>query len=397
MSTELPRGIRRRGDSLVVAFALADGTIERRALGPVSVSYAKEQRAIFQRQVREGTYQKKKPRPKEAAHTIADLWEMYLKSYVLAGKKAAWRQEAAWAHLKPQFGSLPPSALTTVRLIGYQTERLAAGASAGTVNRELSALSACLFSAAKMTVENGKPLLERVVIFPSKLKESAPRQGFITDVEYSVLAANAKPLWLRALIACAYSFGFRRSELLNLRVSQVDFFGKWIELREGETKNGEARKARMTAEVFELLKACTAGKNDGDYVFTRETGERVCDPRDDWYELCVASGLGQWVPAKRKNGKEFLAYRGLNLHDFRRSAIRNMTRRGVSETVAMKISGHKTASVFRRYNITDERDLAEATRKIELGRQVSTATETGSIGTDTKTDTPAISDAYAHS
>ncbi|HEY2547041.1 MAG TPA: hypothetical protein VGI46_13330 [Candidatus Acidoferrum sp.] len=74
-------------------------------------------------------------------------------------------------------------------------------------------------------------------------------------------------------------------------------------------------------------------------------GQHVVDPREEWYSLCVSSGLGQWIPAKRKNGEEFKAYRGLGLHDFRRSAIRNMTFPGVSDVMAMKISRHKTASV----------------------------------------------------
>jgi hypothetical protein len=75
-------------------------------------------------------------------------------------------------------------------------------------------------------------------------------------------------------------------------------------------------------------------------------------------------------------------YVGITPHDFRRSAIRAMTRRGVSETIAMKISGHKTASVFRRYDITAESDLVEATRRIEAGKLGGTAPRT-----DTKTST----------
>ena len=102
---------------------------------------------------------------------------------------------------------------------------------------------------------------------------------------------------------------------------------------------------------------------------TGTSTSRVVDPRQEWYDLCVAANLGVYVPAKRKNGEEFKSYHGLNLHDFRRSAIRNMIRRGISEKVAMKISGHKTRSVFDRYNITDEKDLADAALKIEAGRK----------------------------
>ena len=208
---KLPRGVRRRpdSDSLYVSFALRDvrcsagehipececGKIEIRSLGEVSVAYAKEQVAIFRRQVRQGTYQKKqsrKPAPVEIRYTLTEVWLEYLRAYRNAGGKAEWRQAAAWLHLSPVFGTMLPSQLTTAKLSAYQERRQAEGASNATVNRELSALSAALFHAAKVTVEDGKPLLAYVPVFPAKLKESAPRAGFVTDAEYAAaLAANA--------------------------------------------------------------------------------------------------------------------------------------------------------------------------------------------------------------
>jgi hypothetical protein len=59
------------------------------------------------------------------------------------------------------------------------------------------------------------------------------------------------------------------------------------------------------------------------------------------------------------------------LHDFRRSAVRNMTRAGVSRDVAKKISGHQTDSIFSRYNICDENDLADAAAMIQSRREIS--------------------------
>jgi hypothetical protein len=57
--------------------------------------------------------------------------------------------------------------------------------------------------------------LRRGPNFPH-LKESAPRSGFVEEGDYARLAANARELWLRSLLAAGYTFGFRKSELLGL-------------------------------------------------------------------------------------------------------------------------------------------------------------------------------------
>ena len=87
-----------------------------------------------------------------------------------------------------------------------------------------------------------------------------------------------------------------------------------------------------------------------DSLLTRENGEPIHDLRRTWAAMTAEAKLP-----------------GLLLHDFRRSAVRNMIRRGVPQKTAREISGHKTDSVFNRYNIVSEADLQDAARKIEAG------------------------------
>ena len=133
-------------------------------------------------------------------------------------------------------------------------------------------------------------------------------------------------------------------------VKQVDLKNRTIRLFAGETKNNEGRVVKMTDEVYDYLRVCVEGKGPEDAVFTWEDGSEVKDFRGSWTKMTKAAGVS------------------VLLHDFRRSAARNLIRSGVSQEVAKKITGHKTDSMFSRYNIVAESDLAEAAAKLEARR-----------------------------
>ena len=136
----------------------------------------------------------------------------------------------------------------------------------------------------------------------------------------------------------------------------------------------------MDETIFQLILASVAGKAPDDFIFTRDDGDPVKVFRGAWRKGCVAAGVGKFAckecgEAVIVMGKKCRScggereYTGLLFHDLRRTGVRNMIRNGISEKVAMIISGHKTRSVFDRYNITNYGDLVDAARKISRGRE----------------------------
>lgn len=80
-----------------------------------------------------------------------------------------------------------------------------------------------------------------------------------------------------------------------------------------------------------------------------------------WKKAYKRVGLGKMVEVE---GASKMVWVGKIPHDFRRTAVRNMVRTGVPEKIAMAISGHKTRSVFDRYNIVNEADLEQAAKSM---------------------------------
>jgi len=190
------------------------------------------------------------------------------------------------------------------------------------------------------------------------LKEPPARKGFLEeDKFYELLALFSTRL--KPLILFLYRCGVRGGEALQIEWPQVDLGRRLITLPQEQTKTEEERIVPLPSELVMLLRAIEPkiGK-----VFD-DTNLRV-----EWTTACAACGQGKrtLVEPKDENGWPWYKYSGLAIHDLRRSAVRNLVRAGVSETVAMKISGHKTRDVFDRYNIVSTKDVTAAMSRLEL-------------------------------
>jgi len=281
---------------------------------------------------------------------VSDLAEALVRDYTINRRKSLRTVRYRWAcHLKPFFEAIPAETISTDQVETYISLRLEQKAENSTINRELAALKRMYV----LAIRSRRLSLAECPYIPH-LKETNVRKGFLRDSEYRRLAEETGKigLWLRAMFECGVTFGCRKSELLNLRVRQVNLEERSITLEAGETKNEEARLLPLRGQVLELVAQCIAGKAPNDYVFTRpgvhSMDTPIIDMRDAWAKATQAAGC----PA-------------LLFHDLRRTGVRNLIRSGVPEKVAMRISGHLTRDVFDRYHIVSRTDLDDAMEKLE--------------------------------
>lgn len=243
--------------------------------------------------------------------------------------------------------------ITTDRARAYQRKRLEQGAAPATINREVAALRRMLSLAYAAGKLSRVPKLEM-------LTENNVRESFLEHNSFMTLLSNL-PEPVNDLVEFEYLSGWRQGAAKKLEWKDLDPRSRIAYLRIGNSKNKEGWILPLTGRLWEIIeRRAKARRLDCPYVFHRN-GKPIKDFRSSWATACKASSL---VPGRA----------GVVPHDLRRCAARNLSRAGVREQVAMRITGHKTASMYRRYRIVDERDLIEATEMLQehLSKQPTT-------------------------
>lgn len=227
---------------------------------------------------------------------------------------------------------------------GYIAHRQAQEIKNATICLELAALKRMFNLGAK----HDPPKVLRVPYIPMP-KVNNVRSGFFEYEEFVVLRTNL-PDYLRPVVTMAYYSGWRKGEILGLTWDQVDLVRDCIRLDPGTTKNNESRSLFLDGELLVTIREQKVIRDcqypDCPWVFFNE-GRPIREIKRAWQTACKKAG----VPDKL-------------FHDFRRTTVRNMVRAGIPERVAMTISGHKTRSVFERYNIVSQEDLKQAASKL---------------------------------
>ena len=288
--------------------------------------------------------------------TYEELEKNLLLDYRINNKKSIDRTKRSVTLLKKHFGGLKATQITTPMINSYVVTRLDAGVANATINRELAALKRML----NLGTQQTPPLVNRVPYIPM-LKENNTRKGFFEHEEFLALR-NILPGYLNGFVSFAYQYGWRLEEVAGLTWKQVDRQQGIVRLEVLETKNDDARTVYLDEELKQVFQQQFIDRQLGCQYIFHNNGKKIGNFRRSWNTACrqLGIGFGYRVDKDYVIKWENKLPPGPTLHDFRRTAVRNMVRAGIPEKVAMTISGHRTRSVFDRYNIVNDQDLKRA-------------------------------------
>jgi integrase len=327
--------IYKRGNRYWISYSV-NGKIHKESGGKTKAE-ARETLQARKTTIHQGTFISSK----QSKITINQLLDSYITSLKIKGAKSIPTLKSGIKPIRDEFGYIRATDLVPDMMNKFILEQKKAGKANATINRRTQGLRA----AYNLAVKEGK--LKSVPYF-SILKEDNARQGFFEQEEFEAVLKHL-PDPYNDLAQFAFYTGWRKGEIKPLRWDQVDRKGREIRLK--SSKNGYGRVIPLEGTLLNIIenrwqKREVTFNNRQTYmsplVFHKK-GEPVGDFRKSWNKACELAGFPNKI-----------------FHDFRRTAARNFSRAQVPESVAMSITGHKTNSIYRRYNITNMDDKRNA-------------------------------------
>ena len=297
--------------------------------------------------------------PKASVNELLDAHLAYMRR---KNRKSA--QDVEWVlnlHVRPYFGHRVAATLTTKDFEQYREDKKN-DLEPTTINRHMSYLRSGYYTGMKRVTPQ---MVSFIPAFPTVDESYNVRQGFLTIEGYQKVL-DQLPVSLKPLFICGFHVSSRKGELTDILWSQVDLDEGLIVMEPATAKNKAGRALPIYGDMVEAL---AKQKQIRDECFPH------CEHVFFWHteDAMIGHGGERSKPGNHikvfrrswRNAVDKAGYPGLMFHDLRRTAERNMTKAGIEQSMRMKISGHKTDSMSRRYNIVVAADVADQKKKMD--------------------------------
>jgi integrase len=281
----------------------------------------------------------------ERKQTFDDVAALIRADYQRKKNRTTRELERILGQVKQHFAGAWLS-VTVPRIEQYATDCVAKGDAPASVNRRL----ACLRRMSRLAAKQGIGARLDITLFP----EDNARSGFVDPADFAAVQRQLPPD-VADFVEWTYRSAWRRAMVeslcwhhCELQVKKSRLISASVRLPGVLMKNKTPYTLPVTGALLEVLCRRWAKRVLACARVFHQDGRPLTDFRTTWEKACEAAG-----------------FPNLLLHDLRRSAARNLRRAGVDESTIMRIGGWKTASMFRRYAITDDADVIDGLDKLD--------------------------------
>jgi integrase len=283
--------------------------------------------------------------------TFEDLVEAHKQDYKLNGFVSLGSLTSIQKHLRPFWSRFLPINYSETLGKKYREMRLDEGAAVASINAEMAALN---HSMKLLQTTKRLPLTPPLELFPKSME--TVREGFLEPGDFYAVLAHLENDWQKEFCEFAYLTGWRSGRIKTLEWSNVFLNADPPYIHHMIASNRSTKKAPsdlpLTGRLLELVQIRSEKRDvSSNLVFRTDVGRVHHNIRRAWYRACVSAG---YMKADHAKGSRLL------IHDFRRSAARNLDKAGVSQKTIMARAGWTGTSMFMRYRIGNNEDQIEA-------------------------------------